>query len=108
MMVVCYMVFFASLNTTMFNVAIPDISRQFHLTPPEVSWVLTAYVAIFGMGAVIYGKLADAYPIKNLLTIGLFLFNAGSLVGFMAHWFPMLIAGRMLQAMGGSAIPALG
>jgi DHA2 family metal-tetracycline-proton antiporter-like MFS transporter len=108
MMVVCYMVFFAALNTTMFNVAIPDISRQFHLTPPEASWVLTAYVAIFGMGAVIYGKLADAYPIKNLLTIGLFLFNAGSLVGFMAHWFPMLIAGRMLQAMGGSAIPALG
>lgn len=107
MMVFCYTVFFSVLNTTMFNVAIPDISRQFHLTPSEVSWVLTAYIAIFGMGAIIYGKLADSYPIKSLITIGLLLFNAGALVGFFSQWFPMLIAGRLLQAVGGSSIPSL-
>jgi DHA2 family metal-tetracycline-proton antiporter-like MFS transporter len=101
------MVFFAVLNTTMFNVAIPDIVREFRLTPPEVSWVLTSYIAIFGMGAVVYGKLADAVPIKKLLTIGLALFNAGSVVGLFSYSFPMLVAGRILQGIGGSAISAL-
>ncbi len=105
--VFCYTLFFSVLNATMFNVAIPDISRQFHLTPPEVSWVLTGYVATFGLGAITYGKLADVYPIKLLITIGLLLFNAGSLVGFFSRWFPMLIAGRLLQAVGGSCIPSL-
>lgn len=106
-MVVCYMLFFATLNTTMFNVAIPDVSRQFNLSPLRVSWVLTTYVAIFGMGSVIYGKLADAYPVKFLLTAGLFLFNAGSLVGLFAQSFPVLVTGRMLQAAGGASLPAL-
>lgn len=107
MVMACYMIFFVVLNTTMFNVAIPDISRQFHLTPTEVSWVVTVYIAIFGMGAVIYGKLADTYSTKTLLTIGLILFNIGSIIGLFSLWFPMLIAGRILQAIGGSAIPAL-
>jgi DHA2 family metal-tetracycline-proton antiporter-like MFS transporter len=107
MAVVCYMVFFAVLNTTMFNVAIPDISRDFNLTPTEVSWVLTSYIAVFGMGAVVYGKLADAFPIKKLLTIGLIMFNAGSVVGLLSHCFSMLVAGRIVQGVGGSAITAL-
>lgn len=106
-MVVCYMLFFATLNTTMFNVAIPDISREFNLSPPRVSWVLTTYIAIFGMGSVVYGKLADAYPVKKLLTAGLIVFNAGSLVGLFAQTFPVLVMGRMLQAVGGAALPAL-
>lgn len=106
-MVVCYMLFFGTLNTTMFNVAIPDISRQFHLSPTSVSWVLTTYISIFGIGSVIYGKLADAYPVKKLLTAGLIVFNAGSIVGLFAPTYPVLVLGRMLQATGGAAFPAL-
>jgi MFS transporter, DHA2 family, metal-tetracycline-proton antiporter len=106
-LVLCYSIFFSALNATMFNVAVPDISRQFHLTPSRVSWVVTAYVAIFGLGSVVYGKLADVYPIRKLITFGLVLFNLGSLIGFFSQWFPMLLAGRMLQAVGGAAIPSL-
>ncbi len=105
--VMCYTIFFSALNATMFNVSIPDISGQFHLTPTQVSWVLTGYVSFFGLGAVIYGKLADIYPVRILITIGLLLFNAGSLIGFFSNWYPMLVAGRLLQASGGAAIPAI-
>ncbi len=107
MAVVCYTVFFAVLNTTMFNVAIPDIVREFHLSPTEVSWTVTLYIAVFGLGAVVYGKLADAVSIKVLLSVGLVLFNAGSVVGLCSTWFPMLVAGRMLQGVGGSAVSSL-
>lgn len=106
-MVVCYMLFFGTLNTTMFNVAIPDISRQFHLSPPRVSWVLTMYIALFGMGSVVYGKLADAYPLKNLLNVGMALFNIGAVCGLVAQSFPVLVLARILQATGGASLPAL-
>lgn len=108
MAVVCATVFFTVLNTTMFNVTIPDISREFGLSPATVSWVLTAYVAIFGLGAVTYGKIADYLPIKRLIYVALVLFNSGCLIGFCSRWFPLLIAGRMIQAVGGSAMTALG
>jgi DHA2 family metal-tetracycline-proton antiporter-like MFS transporter len=102
-----YIIFFSVLNGTMFNVSIPDIAREFDLLPSEVSWVVSGYIVLFALGTVTYGKLADSRPVKNLVTVGLVLFSAGSLVGFLSRWYPMLIAGRMLQASGSGAIPAL-
>lgn len=102
-----YIIFFSVLNGTMFNVSIPDIAREFTLLPSEVSWVVSGYIILFALGTVTYGKLADSLPVKNLITFGLILFGAGSLVGFLARWYPMLIAGRLLQASGAGAIPAL-
>lgn len=102
-----FIIFFSVLNGTMFNVSLPDIAREFDLLPSEVSWVVTGYIILFALGSVTYGKLADSRPVKDLITFGLILFITGSCIGFLARWYPMLIAGRMLQACGAGAIPAL-
>lgn len=102
-----YIIFFSVLNGTMFNVSIPDIAREFHLLPSEVSWVVSGYIILFALGTVTYGKLADSRPVKNLITFGLILFSFGSFIGFLAQSYPALIAGRLLQASGAGAIPAL-
>jgi DHA2 family metal-tetracycline-proton antiporter-like MFS transporter len=102
-----FIVFFSVLNGTMFNVSIPDIAAEFGLMPSEVSWVMTAYIITFALGSVTYGKLADIYPVKNLITAGLILLSAGSVIGLFAAWYPVLIAARVVQASGGASIPAL-
>jgi DHA2 family metal-tetracycline-proton antiporter-like MFS transporter len=102
-----FTIFFSVLNGMMFQVAVPDISKDFSLLPSEVSWVMTAYILIFALGALIYGKLADIYSDRSLITIGLILMNIGSLVGLFSLWYPMLIVARLVQAAGGAAIPAL-
>ncbi len=100
-------IFFSVLNGVMFNVAVPDIAAQFDLLPSGVSWVVTAYISLFALGSVTYGKLADRYPVRNLITLGLAVLNVGSLTGFFSVNYPMLIAARLLQASGGASIPAL-
>jgi DHA2 family metal-tetracycline-proton antiporter-like MFS transporter len=95
------------INSTGFNVAIPAIAGDFTLTPSEVSWVVSAYVIIFAIGSITYGKLADIYPVKNLMTIALILFCAGSVMGFLSQNYVLLIVARMIQASGAAAIPAL-
>lgn len=102
-----FIIFFSVLNGTMFHVAVPDISAEYRLLPSEVSWVMTSYIMVFALGSLIYGKLADIYSVKKLITIGLLLMNVGSLVGLFSMWYPMLIGARMVQAGGGAAIPAL-
>ena len=102
-----FIIFFSVLNGMMFQVAIPDISAEYNLLPSEVSWVMTGYILVFAVGALIYGKLADIYPAKRLITIGLVLMNAGSVLGLFSTWYPMLIIARLIQAGGGAAIPAL-
>jgi MFS transporter, DHA2 family, metal-tetracycline-proton antiporter len=105
---ICFIVFFSVLNGTMFNVAVPDIAEEFALSPGAVSWVITVYIVAFALAAVTYGKLADLYPVRNLITIGLVLFNIGALLGFLAGSYPLLIGARLIQASGGGAIPAMG
>lgn len=104
---ICFTIFFSVLNGTMFQVAVPDIALEFQLFPSQVSWVMTAYIIVFAVGSLMYGKLADIYPLKNLITIGIVLLNLGSLAGFFARWYAILILARLLQAAGGAAIPAL-
>jgi len=103
----CWCVFCSVLNGTMFNIAVPDIARDFNLSAANVSWVITGYIVIFAIGSISYGKLADAYSVRRLLTIGLLLFNAGALLSLLAGSYPLLVAGRLVQAGGGAAIPAL-
>lgn len=103
----CSIVFFSVLNGTMFNVAVPDISRDYGLTASDVSWVITGYIIVFALAAVTYGKLADIYPIRRLLTIGLVLFNIGALLGYFTDNYVQLLIGRLVQASGGGAIPAM-
>lgn len=91
----------------MFNVAIPDIARDFSLSAAEVSWVMTGYIVVFALASVTYGKLADIYPVRRLMVIGLLLFNFGALLGYLSQNYPTLLVGRFVQASGGGAIPAM-
>lgn len=94
------------MNSTMFNVALPALRREFELSSSQVSWVVTGYIIIYAIGSVTYGKLADRYRLKNLLTFGLIVFAAGSALGFLSNGYAMVVAGRILQSAGASVIPA--
>ncbi|MBP1154521.1 MULTISPECIES: MFS transporter [unclassified Paenibacillus] len=96
------------MNATMFNVALPSISQEFQLSPSQVSWIVTGYIIVYAVGSVTYGKLADTYRLKDLLTFGFIFFSLGSIVGLIATEFWMIIAGRILQSIGASVIPAVG
>lgn len=104
---ICSVLAFAVVNGTMFNVAIPDIAATFKLDPSEVSWVLTSYILVFAIGSLLYGKLADIYPIRRIYSIGITLFAIGAFLGFLAPNYPTLLAARLIQATGGAAIPAM-
>lgn len=94
------------MNASMFNVVLPEISRQFQLSASQVSWIITSYMIVYAIGSVTFGKLADKYRLKDLLTFGLLFFTLGSIMGLAATHFWMIIAGRVLQATGASVIPA--
>lgn len=103
-----YVIFFAVLNESVFNVSTPSIAKQFGLDASGVSWVVTIFFIVFGMGMVIFGKLSDMYSVKKLITIGIVLYVSGSILGFILQsWYPAVILARAIQGIGGSAIPAL-
>lgn len=107
MRLIMFTVMMSSMSASMFNVVLPQISKEFHLTLAQVSWLSSAYTLIYAFGTVTYGKLADRFRLKSLLTFGLTLFAVGSLIGLVSQTFWMAILGRCLQSAGAAAIPAI-
>jgi len=105
---IVFVVFFAVLNETVFNVSTPAIAHQFALTPSGVGWVMSSFIVFFGIGSVIYGRLSDIFSLKRLIVIGILVYSAGSVIGFaLQSSYPAVIAARAIQGAGASAIPAL-
>jgi len=105
---IIFIIFFAVLNETVFNVSTPVIARQFHLSAAQVSWVMTTFIVFFGVGSVIYGRLSDLFSLKTLIVFGIIVYSAGSAIGFLLQFsYPAVIAARAIQGAGASAIPAL-
>jgi len=96
----------SSMSILLFNFVLPVIREEFALTSSQVSWVTSSYTLIYGIGTAIYGKLADRYKLKHLLTFGLTMFSFASLLGFLSTTYGLLLAARCLQAAGAAAIPA--
>lgn len=97
----------SSMSSLMFHVVLPQISEEFNLSLTQVSWLASAYTLIYAFGTVTYGKLADRFQLKTLLTFGLSLFAAGSLIGLVSQTFAVVLLGRCLQSAGAAAVPAI-
>jgi DHA2 family metal-tetracycline-proton antiporter-like MFS transporter len=106
MRIVMFTLILSSMSVLMFIYVLPDISKEFHLSLSQVSWLSSSYGIIYAIGTVTYGKLADRFQLKNLLTFGLVIFAIGSLIGLLSQTFWMALIGRCMQAIGAGAIPA--
>lgn len=103
-----FVMFFAILNESMFNVSTPNIAEQFQLDAAGVSWVVTIFFIVIGLGMVIFGRLSDMLSVKSLINTGILLYTAGSILGFvLSSWYPGVLIARAIQGAGCSAIPAL-
>lgn len=107
LVVVSLAVFVIVMNGSMTNVALPTIGAEFGATEAEAGWVITGYLLVFAVGVPLYGRLSDVYSLRLVFCAGLLGFALGSLVCALAPSLTVLVAGRMLQAAGGAAIPAL-
>ncbi|MBH5319603.1 MFS transporter [Paenibacillus sp. GSMTC-2017] len=106
MTVMVFTLILSMMSALMFTVVLPDISKEFNLSIAQVSWFSSAYSLIYAIGTVTYGKLADRFKLKNLLTFGLLMFALGSIVGLVSQTFELALLGRCLQSLGAAAIPA--
>ena len=93
------------LDTTVLFVAFPDISATFASAgPAALSWVLNAYTITFAALLVPAGKIADRVGHKKMFLLGTALFTLASLACAVAPTVDVLIAFRVVQAVGAAAL----
>ncbi|QYJ14298.1 Riboflavin transporter RibZ [Rubrobacter xylanophilus DSM 9941] len=101
-------VFVSVLNSSMVNVVVPVIARDFHASEAQIGWVITGFLLSYAVAIPLYGRISDAFSLRKVFAVGLWVFAAGSFVCALAPDLPVLVLGRILQAAGGAAVPALG
>lgn len=99
--------FVALLNNTLLNIALPTIMVEFDVKPSVVQWLTTGYMLINGILIP-----ASAFFIQKFTNRGLFLtamisFTLGTLLAMLAPSFGVLVAARMIQAVGSAMMMPL-
>lgn len=98
-------VFLVSLDTTVLYAAFGAIQAGFpDSNTADLSWVLNAYTVVYAALLVPAGRLADLHGRKRIFLIGVSLFLLSSLLCGLAVNVPMLIAARVLQAIGAALL----
>jgi DHA1 family bicyclomycin/chloramphenicol resistance-like MFS transporter len=87
----------------MYLPAMPAIGADLQTSMQAVQWTIVAYFIAFGLAQLVYGPWADQAGRKPPLYFGLALFMAGTVVCALAPSIGWLIAGRILQGLGGAA-----
>jgi EmrB/QacA subfamily drug resistance transporter len=103
--VVSAAVFMSSLDLFIVNIAFPDIRADFAgSTLAELSWILNAYAIVFAALLVPAGRSADRLGRRRSFLAGLAVFTFASALCAAAPSVELLVAARILQAVGAAAV----
>jgi EmrB/QacA subfamily drug resistance transporter len=100
--------FLAPLDSSIVNIALPNIAASFDAQLTAVSWVADAYLLAIATLLLSMGRLGDTWGLRGLYVWGLLVFGAGSLACALAPTLPALVSARVLQAVGAAMLFAAG
>ena len=95
------------LDTTIVNVALPQMQGQLGATPDQISWVLTSYMVASGIFMPLTGYFSDRLGQKRYLQLSIAGFTvASALCGLSSNLFELVLF-RLLQGVFGAALVPL-
>ncbi len=100
--------FIAILNQTLLNVALPKINTEFNISASTGQWLMTGFMLVNGILIPITVYLFNKYSYRKLFLVALVLFTIGSLICAISMNFPIMMVGRVLQAIGAGVLMPLG
>lgn len=94
------------IDTSIVNVALPDMMGNLGATIDEIGWVVTGYIISNVVVIPMTSWLASRFGRKRYLTSSVLLFTAASALCGTATSLPELVGFRVIQGLGGGALLA--
>jgi EmrB/QacA subfamily drug resistance transporter len=105
LLVTAIAVFMSFLDVTIVNIAFPDMRASFpDSSLSDLSWILNAYSIVFAAALVPAGRLADRFGRRRFFFAGTLVFLAASAVCGVSGSVELLVAARVVQALGGAML----
>jgi EmrB/QacA subfamily drug resistance transporter len=100
LVVVCLAQLMIVLDTTIVNVALPQIQRDLDFTQGNLTWVINAFLVTFGSFLLLAGRLGDLLGRKRVFLLGITVFTAASAWCGLSPSQNVLVAARFIQGIG--------
>lgn len=100
-MAACFSMIFLN-ESGAIGVAFPQMQKVLNLSNNAVQWIMNSFLLTAAVLLLLGGKLADHYGRKNIFILGLVIFAVASVICTIAENGWVMIAGRILQAIGAS------
>lgn len=94
----------ASLDTAIVNTALPGVAASLHATPAASVWIINIYQLAMIATMLPFAALGEIIGYRRVCIAGLLLFTVASLACAAAWSLPSLVAARLLQGLGASAV----
>jgi EmrB/QacA subfamily drug resistance transporter len=95
-------------DTTIVNVALRDLARDFGISITEVHWVASGYLLALAIAIPLAGWASERFGAKRVWMTSVALFLVGSMLAGVSWSIGSLIAFRLLQGFGGGMIVPVG
>ena len=92
--------FFAILNETLLNIALTTLMAEFAISLPTVQWMATGFMLVMGIIIPASAVLTQWFTTRQLFLSTMLIFTIGTIVCALAPSFPILLIGRLIQAVG--------
>ncbi|WP_420810423.1 DHA2 family efflux MFS transporter permease subunit [Halobacillus ihumii] len=100
--------FFAILNETLLNIALTTLMAEFGLSATTVQWMVTGFMLVMGILIPISALMLQSFTTRQMFMGTMTVFTIGTVICALAPTFPVLLAGRLIQAVGtGLLIPII-
>ena len=100
--------FVGMFGETALNIALPELTKAFHVDTDLMQWMVTGHMLIIGMVLPFASLLMKWFPAKRIALFAIGTFILGSLMSGFANSFPLLLAGRLVQGIGpGLVLPLI-
>ncbi|MEO8541435.1 MAG: multidrug effflux MFS transporter, partial [bacterium] len=97
----------APISIDMFLPSMPDMADEFHTSKGAVSLAVTLFLLAFAASQLVYGPASDRFGRRPVMFAGLGLYVVGAALCLGSQSVEMLLAGRVVQGLGGGAGPAI-
>ncbi|HYL51560.1 MAG TPA: MDR family MFS transporter [Acidimicrobiia bacterium] len=104
---VCGM-FLDIMDTTIVNVALPTLQRDFHTTTASIEWIVLGYLLSLAVWIPASGWIGDRIGTKKVFLFALATFTIASALCGQAHSLAELVGFRVLQGVGGGMLVPVG
>lgn len=99
--------FLAILNQTLLLTATPHIMEDFQLTENTAQWVTTIFMLINGIMIPLTAFFMETFTTRRLFLFSMIVFIIGTIICAFAYYFPVLMIGRIVQAIGAGILMPL-